>query len=183
MIEIWNEIRGFFLLPQNWPVAGMGLFLIVRLFPEVKQFLPEILAVFQGQKQWSDIKFVERELTYFDRKVSYIAKENINPADCNFFFSGLAGKVEKARASSLPISFSFCNIRRINKAGSDGLKKLIHTACSKNQTVVLFIFPEMEEGSELHELLKYTLTQKETEKASMVEIIVKNQGLNDDIAE
>jgi len=175
MIEILNEIKTFFMAPQSWPIAAMIIFLAVRLFPEFKQYIPEVIAVFAGKKQWSDIKFVERELTYFDQKTSYIAKEIINPADCDFFFSGIMGKIEKARMKSCPVSFSFCNIKKMNSSGMKGLKKLIHAVCARNSTVVIFIFPQMDEGSELQELHKFTCVQKDTEVASMIEIIVKNQ--------
>ena len=155
-------------------------FIILRLFPEVRQYIPDIWEVVCGRKKFSDIRVKSGELKHFEKKQTFLAAERISEVDCDAFYLRLMRQINQAANSGESITFSFVKVRKISNAGIKGIKKMIDAISIRDDCVVKIIFPRCQETEVLKEVHEYALNRI---KSGMMEIREDKRTTNHDTEE
>jgi len=153
-------------------------FITIRLFPDIRQYVPDLWEVAAGRKKLSDIRIKTSELKHFEKKQTFVASEKISETDCDAFYLRLIKKINQAANNNESITFSFVKVRKISRGGLKGLRQMINAVSLRDDCIVKLIFPKETDTEVLKEIHQYALDRAK-DGNNMLEIKEDQRGNGD----
>jgi len=170
-------------LSQHWDQGLIVLFLAVRLFPELRDYAPDIFAVMFRGKKISSIKVKsDYDLKYFTRKHIFIADEVLPVTDCKSFFARLMFQMDQLKTKPEPVVFNLVKVERITEAAFKGLRQFVDTLAVNDNLSIQIIFPRHSKAKgHMVDLMNFALDR--TKKSQLIEAWEDRRKDNDDSQE